>query len=374
MKRILFLVPSLDGGGAERATLDLASGLDNARFDVTVVTEKVTPSAAAYSVADHVKVISLNAPSSRAALRPLRQLLKRQKPSILYSALPHLNALAVLATRAWHQRPLVITSVHNNLSREFHTLQGGRLWKWLTPWVYRNSHRIVCVSNGVAADAINHFGALPQKIRVIPNPIDISAIKTRALETVTHPWFSAGRSGVLLVAAGRLVEQKNYPLLINVTRRLIDEGLDVKTVILGEGPLRNQLIELVQHLGIENHVSFVGRVQNPYAFMHQADVFILASDYEGFGMVLVEAMASGTPIASTDCDFGPNDILDGGRFGILTPVGSISAMVSAVSSLTSDPTRRKELTQLGLERAMQYNTPTVCAQFEALLDEVGCNR
>jgi glycosyltransferase involved in cell wall biosynthesis len=193
---------------------------------------------------------------------------------------------------------------------------------------FRWADGIVAVSNGVAKD-VAALAHLPrQRIRVISNPVLTEELLRKAKEPVNHPWLAPNQPPVVL-GVGRLVIEKDFLTLVRAFAQVRHQR-PARLVILGEGDQRRHLEALSRDLGVDEDVCFAGYQENPYAYMARAQVFVLTSTYEGFGLVLAEAMATGVPIVSTDCESGPREILRDGRYGTLVPVGSVEALAAAI--------------------------------------------
>lgn len=363
-RKALFLIPGLSGGGAERATAMLASALDPARYEAVLCLERDLDET--YAVAPHVRVIRLHATSTRAAFLPLARAIRRERPSIVYGALPHLNALVAAAARTVVPRPAVVASVHNNQAREFPLLEDGRLLQRITPCVYRGCDAVVAVSEGVAAETRNEYGA-GDRVRVIADPVDLARIGELASVPVDHPWFA---THPVLVAMGRLEPQKNYPMMLRAFAAVAATHPDARLVVLGDGGERTSLEGTAEQLGVGNAVAFVGVQANPFGFISNARGFLMSSDFEGFGMALVEAMAVGTPVISTDCPHGPAEILDSGRYGQLVPVGDERQLTVAIRSLLDHPDRHVEIAASAREHTATFAVERVGRELEALFDVV----
>jgi glycosyltransferase involved in cell wall biosynthesis len=193
--------------------------------------------------------------------------------------------------------------------------------------LYKRTKAVVTVSKGVAED-LKSLGLNSKNFKVIYNPMDIADIKKKAKEDPKHEWLE-NKSQPILLGVGRLTYQKDFAMLIKAFSKIC-KNTDARLIILGEGEERKNLQKLVNKLGLQDHVDMPGFVDNPYAYMSKAEVFVLSSRYEGFGNVLVEAMACGTPVVSTNCPVGPSEILDKGKYGKLVPVGDVEAMEKAI--------------------------------------------
>ena len=183
---------------------------------------------------------------------------------------------------------------------------------------------VIANSRGAADDLVGAAPNLaPQVTRVIHNPVVWPELAEKAVEPVDHPWFQDSSLPVVL-AAGRLVPVKDYPTLLEAFANVVLKVRLARLVVLGEGPERAALRLLVEDLGIEDAVDFPGFVSNPYSYMSRAKLFALSSLYEGSPNVLVQAMACGTPVVSTDCPSGPREILRDGALGRLGPSGRLA--------------------------------------------------
>jgi glycosyltransferase involved in cell wall biosynthesis len=204
------------------------------------------------------------------------------------------------------------------------------------------------------------------KTRVIYNPIISDELKTKAAQPLDDPWFTPGHPPVIL-AVGRLDPAKDYSGLIKAFS-ILRQQIDANLMILGEGPERGKLESLAQELGLSDSVRLPGLMMNPFPYMTNADVFVLSSIWEGLPGTLIQAMACGCPVVSTDCPSGPSEILDGGRYGTLVPVGAPTEMAAGIISAleTSPPHIPDEwleqfTTQVAVQKyieALQIHTPS----------------
>jgi len=224
---------------------------------------------------------------------------------------------------------------------------------------YSRANVVVSVSQGVSRDLIGCIGLQGNEVRTIYNAIINAELYKLGQEEISHPWFEAQQPPVLL-AVGRLSFQKDYTTLIRAFYK-VRQQRSVRLLILGEGEERSRLEELVRELGLNEDVKLPGFVHNPYAFMKRASCLVLPSLFEGFGNVLVEALAMGCPVVSTDCPSGPAEILQGGKWGLLVPIGDHEAMAGAIlaeleiNRKHSSPILNAYLRRFGLEEVVsQY--------------------
>jgi glycosyltransferase involved in cell wall biosynthesis len=218
---------------------------------------------------------------------------------------------------------------------------------------YRFADQRLAVSSGAADSLAIAAGVTRRSVGVLHNGIDVGEIERLMREAVEHQWF-ADRETPVLLAAGRLVEQKGYGDLLRAVSVLV-RSRPARLLILGEGPLRGSLEGRVHELGLEGAVGFLGFRPNPYPWMAQASVFVQASLFEGFGVAILEALACGAPVVATDCPSGPSEILRGGEFGILTPPGDPEALAAAIERILDDDPLRQSLRERGRERAKAFS-------------------
>jgi glycosyltransferase involved in cell wall biosynthesis len=204
------------------------------------------------------------------------------------------------------------------------------------------------------------------KVKVIYNPTVTPEIFRKATEPVQHPWFVDNRVPIIL-AAGRLHRQKDFPTLLRAFS-LLRQNRPCRLVILGDGKKRRRkaLRQLAKQLGIEKDVSLPGFVENPFAYMARANLFVLSSAWEGFGNVIVEALACGCPVVSTDCRSGPREILDNGRYGRLVPVGDPEALARAMLEALDDPDNPCDR-ETRIQRAMEFSVDKIVDEYLKVL-------
>jgi glycosyltransferase involved in cell wall biosynthesis len=348
---IAIFLPSLEAGGAERVMVNVACELvaRGERVDL-LVANRIGP--LTMGLPESVRLVALGNSGVRGAVVPLCRYVVRERPRALLSALHHANIAATLGVRMARffspgLKTTLVLSVHSHLRdpNQYTVRRRSRVIPALIRSQYPHADAVVAVSGGVA-DEVRRLVGGRAEVRVIYNPLVTTTLLERSRESVNHPWFSSGEPPVLL-SAGRLVEQKNLGLLIRAFARLRRRRV-VRLMILGEGPERGRLEALVRELGLQNDVLLAGFVENPFAYMSQCATFALSSSSEGFGNVLVEALATGAPVVSTDCPSGPAEILGNGAYGRLVPPDDEAALADALEvSLDrgSDPVPAEWLAQ-----------------------------
>jgi len=257
--------------------------------------------------------------------------LRRERPRYLLAANTYANVIAVLAKKLARVQTRTVISEHIILSISIHNSENvrGKYLPLLAKRIYPWADEIVAVSEGVADDLADTLGLSRNRIQVIYNPVVTPEFFEKTREVLEHPWFQPGEPPVIL-GVGRLTKQKDFPTLIRAFA-LVRKRHPCRLVILGEGEERFKLEALISELGISENVDMPGFVDNPYKYMAHAAVFALSSIWEGLPTVLIEALACGTRIISTDCPpSSPRKILGEGRYGTLVPVGDIDALANAL--------------------------------------------
>lgn len=322
-KHIALYIGTLAGGGAERVFVTLANEMARQGHRVELVLVKATGPYLA-QVDPSVKVVDLGVPRGIYSLPTLVRYLRHARPDAMISGLPVPNMIAIIASAIARTRTKVVISEHSTVSRSLGESLKGKILLALMRATYPFANEVVGVSQGVAEDMEVALRLERGSVKKIYNPI-VSPQLLKKADTQLEWQFSVPT----ILSVGRLSPAKDFPTLLKAFS-LLRLRRSATLVILGEGRLRNKLEQLAQELGIEDYVFMPGFVENPYAWMKRADVFVMSSAWEGFGNVLVEAMACGTPVVSTNCLSGPAEILENGRWGRLVPVGDANALAHAI--------------------------------------------
>jgi len=365
-KKIALFVPSLRGGGAERVMVNLARGFVERGLRVDLVLAKAE-GPYLFQVPPEVRVIDLGARRTLYSLPGLVRYLRREQPQAMLSALNHANIVAIWAKHLARVKTRLVVSEHSTLSRSTENTQliRAKFMPFLIKIFYPHANAVVAVSRGAAEDLTARTGMPAGKIRVIYNAVITPELFAKAQEPLDHSWFRPDEPPVIL-GVGRLTTQKDFPTLIRAFA-LVRKRRSARLMILGEGEERPKLEALVRELGLEKDVALPGFVDNPYKYMKRAAVFVLSSRWEGFGNVLVEAMACGTPVVSTDCPSGPREILEDGRWGKLVSMGNPGALARGIIEALSNPAGSEDLQK----RAKAFSLEKIVPQYLEILKVKG---
>ena len=397
---ITVIVPNLSGGGAERMVLNLAQGLidHGHRVDIVLIRAlfhyvKEVPVNARLFVVDNIpdrsskgkaaglaaRLEQLSVSSGgfnwlhvarafdwdllrcRPDLRLLRRAraiasyIARESPDCVLPSLPRAKVATLLAGRFLANPPPILPIIHSNYERRR----------------TRDQHRLRCLAGhaahfvGVSRGASERLAAVVgvprDRIATIYNPVVTRALRDGMAEPPSHPWLLDGGAPVVL-AVGRLEKPKDFPTLIKAFARLASRR-PCRLIILGEGKERKKLEGLVQGLKLSDRVSLPGWVDNPFAYMSRASLFVVSSIYEGLSMVLVEALACGCPCVSTDCPTGPSEVLQDGKLGPLVAVGDEVGLAEAMDRVLDRPPDKRMLQR----RAADFSLDTAAYAYEGLI-------
>lgn len=369
LPRIAFFIPSLAGGGAERVFVLLSRALQRRGWAVDLlVAQREGPYLA--DVSPSVRLISFDTAGTLAAIPSLVAYMRAERPSLLCSALPTAHIAAALALcvlrffpGARTFLPKHVATIHELPTRrrtESRTLRERAATRGAEVAI-RRAEAVVAVSKAVAADTRSVTGVPRKRLHVVYNPIEVNRIQ-RARPPAPHPWLAEDGPPVVL-SAGRFVRQKNMEALV---RALAATTRPRRLILLGDGPHRSIIDSLVHELGLEARVECPGFVSDAYAYMAHADVFALASRWEAFGNVVVEALAAGTPVVCSDADGGVTEILRDPRrpepFGEIVPSGDPHALARALERVIEDPPDGRH----GQRRARDFSVAAASDRYDRL--------
>lgn len=379
------------GGGAERVMLNLASALAARGHPLDLVMGR-REGRFLEDIPDTVTVVDLAVGSPRRLLPAVRAIphvagrlgstaftskaawllsvvpaltayLNRRRPTALLSALGYPNVAALLACRSGSAPTRVVVSEHNHLSTSVARAhkRHKKIFPNLAARLYPAADGIVAVSHGVADDLAQTLRLPRSRITTIYNPVFRSEIAIEAQARPAHAWLAPDTPPVLL-GIGKLKPQKDFACLIRAFAR-VRATRPVRLILLGDGPQREALLALARTLGVADAIALPGFVANPFAYLGRAAAFVLSSAWEGLANVVIEALACGCPVVSTDCPSGPAEILAGGKYGRLVPVGDDRALANAIAATLDAPPGRERLR----DRARDFSVDRAATQYRRVL-------
>ncbi|MEO0966791.1 MAG: glycosyltransferase [Cyanobacteria bacterium J06639_18] len=357
-KQVAFFIPNLHSD-TDKVVINLLKGMldKDVYLDLVVASKK---GGYLNQVPKQVRIINLESNGVFKAIVPLSQYLREHQPDILISHMSHTNAIAVLAKLlAQENTRLVLVEDNTLFARKSKSLQ-RKFFPILMKLLYQYADVIVGVSHATARDLESRLGLKMGKVKTIYNPVVDSRLTFQANESFNHPWFQKGAPPVFL-AMGRLTQQKDFTTLIKAFSILRSNKV-ARLMIIGEGELRGELEYLTKKLGIVQDVAIPSFVKNPYVYMKNASAFVMSSRWEGLGNVLIEAMACGCPVISTDCPHGPREILAAGKYGILVPVEDVFTLSYAMLKVLETPIR----TELLVRRANYFSVRRSVSKYLAI--------
>jgi glycosyltransferase involved in cell wall biosynthesis len=333
--RVALLLPHLEVGGAELSMLRIARGLAETHgFTVDLLTPRPR-GGLLDELGPRVQLMPLRGESSARSTPDLIRYLLQHRPDVLISGQPHLNLVAAAACAVAGGRTALAVIEHAPLDHEI-ACYGG--WRYrvlgrVVPPAYRRAATVVAISEGVAEGLRRLAPGLEPE--VIANPVLPDDLERLRAAPVVHPWLGDGGPPVI-ASVGRLAAEKDFPTLVRAFAKVARQR-PARLLILGEGPERARILATAAEEGVGDRIALSGRVANVFAPLSRAHAFALSSRFEGFGNVLVEALACGLPVVSTDCPVGPREILAHGRFGRLVPPGDAAAMAEGLLAALASP-------------------------------------
>lgn len=367
-KRILFIMPNLNGGGAEKVIVETINHIDKTKFkpvlylfhDVGVLKEDLVKNTEIVAALNPGQRLRLHLP--KAIFRLWKEAVKAD---LIVGGLELVPTYLAVIGKLLTGKPS-IGWVHTAL-QEYPPAK-ARHHQILSRWLYPLLNHVITVSNGVRRELLDLLTLEPQRVTTIYNPVDVENISRLAKEPIEYE-----SKWPLVLAVGRLGHQKGFDVLVKAHSILMRKEIKHNLVILGEGEKRQELERSIQEYGVEDSVYLPGFQKNPYAWMHIANVFVLSSHFEGFALVLVEAMAVGVPIIASNCKYGPAEILADGRYGYLVPPDNPRSLANALKRLFVEPAAKRDAEKkvsLAKTRALDFKPSKVMPQLECLLTNI----
>jgi glycosyltransferase involved in cell wall biosynthesis len=389
-KKVLLMLWSLHGGGAERMAVRLIENLDPREFEVKIgllrrsgeylsevdPSEVLTPNwdqseALAFDDRGNQNIFKIKNLIRGTLMAPFgfSKILKAFEPDVMISFCKGTSIAVMGATWIYGRKKVKwIVREGNNTTAVIHDELKNpilrKLLMWITHKCFSSADCLLSVSEDLATRLGEEMKSPPRMIQSIHNATDIEMVQKKAEESVfsptTRPYF---------IAAGRLHYQKAYDQMIrSYAASNAKDSHDL--ILLGKGPDETKLKELISNLGLESKVHLLGWRENPWAYIAKSEAFLLSSRWEGVPNIMIEAMACGVPIISTDCDFGPRELITNGQEGFLLPVDDTDAMSAAMNELVSNSARRKEMAEASLLRVKDFCVEAIVENYADLIRRV----
>ena len=363
--KVTFLIPSLTGGGTENMTRDLLESFANNNYEIDLITIYKNNEISIEN--KKINHIALNKTKIIFASYFIYKYLNTSNTNIIFSFFHTTSAMLKLLRNFSIKKPMFFFHFANNLSYQYANISINKkkfniLDKIANFYILKGgSNKIIfqCISKGIARDLKINW-KFKHKINVINNPINIRKIE-KEIRLKKNIEIISKIKNRFIIAIGRLTYQKNFDTLIYAFNEIY-KNINLKLVIVGEGEERAKLEKIINNLNLSNHISLIGYVESPYYLISKAEMLILSSRYEGFGNVLAEALACKTNIISSDCDFGPSEILENGKWGKLFPVGDKKMLKKLILQNYYNPPNL-DLRQ----RAKDFDVENICKKYFKLL-------
>jgi glycosyltransferase involved in cell wall biosynthesis len=359
---IAFVMPSLRVGGAEKRTLALLSHLDRKAFAPSLIVQH-GDGPLWQDLPPDVPFIDLDTARMRFVVPAMRAALRKTQPDIVFALIEHTCIAVAMAARAENLSAPLVFSIRSNISKSLGSMSVPMrlVYRAAFKHYFPDAAAIVAVSRGAGDEFARLTPEVRERIAVLPSPVVPPELAEQSSVAPDHIWT---RSEVpYILACGRLVSEKGFGTLIRAFGR-VRERRNVRLLILGEGPQRKSLEALVKQLHLRGSVAMPGRVSTPYRFMGAAAAFVLSSRWEGMPGVLIEAMACGAPVVAADCKFGPGELIDHERNGLLAKPDDVTSLEEQIERVLGDPAFAARLGAAGRASMVRYSEAAACAAHE----------
>ena len=360
MIKIQFYLSNLCGGGAQRTVVNVLRYLNRNKFNPSLKLLDYNKNMAyAELIPGDVEITNIDR-RGRYSVFKIAKIIREEQPDIVFGTLPQVNIALTLGRLLSLKRPRMILRETNYRKKAFNS-------SWLKfqqrKFSYKRCDQVVSLSKGVAKQLENEYNIDSEKINVIYNPVDLEHIKNRKKE----PEANYEAENLNFIACGRLSKQKNFEMLIEaaeLVKNKYEDGWVIR--IMGKGSRESKLKDMIERKGLEDKVKLIGFKNNPFKYMYNSDVFVLSSKWEGFGHVVVEALACNTPVLSTDCPHGPAEILSNEQYGWLVSNDDVNDMAEKMMNLIENPTEINKKAKIAAERAEDFAAEKIVREYEDL--------
>lgn len=369
MKKILFLIPNLGGGGAERVLVNLVNNLDQEKYDITLLTLFDEGENKRY-LKEHIRYKSI----FKKTFRGNSYIFKLFSPQFLYKrfikddydiAVAYLEQVPTrILAGCSNENTKKITWLHIEIQDKYKFFKPFRNFKEVK-WCYEQYDSIVGVSQ-TAIDSLKGLIGMQDKMCVKYNTVETQQIITKSQEKVQDICFDKDK--INLVTVGRLTEQKGYDRLLRIHKRLLDEGINCHLYIIGQGELRDRFEAYIRKNRMEDSVTLVGFTNNPYKYVRKGDLFVCSSYREGFSTAVTEALIVGTPVITTLCS-GMEEMLENGKYGIIVKNDEEDLYIQ-LKDIICDKEKLRYYKEMAQKRGCFFNTENTVREVENLLDNL----
>jgi glycosyltransferase involved in cell wall biosynthesis len=370
-KKVLIVLPSSTLGGAERTTYNLIKGLKNITPVLFVqkglqdLYKSLNPKM--YFFEDFCSVSAgLSLKSVLSYMKAVREVVGIEQPLVIFGMMHFASLYITLAKDVFFLNTKIVASIRGNATAYFQRNPDVDFReKFMVHYFSRRSDLMIVSSIGIKNDLTVNFGAKDSKTKVIPNGIDLEWVREISKDGVAMkkdcPW---------IITSARLdTVQKDFLTLLRAFR-IVRDSQKVKLLFIGDGPHKERITSWIKDMSLNEDVLLLGFQNNPFQYISKSDIFVLSSFFEGFGNVIVEAMALGIPVISTDCPSGPGETINHGINGFLVPVGDYKRMAEYIFSILKDSGLKNEISQAGLKRAENFSAPEMAQNYEKLFLEL----
>ena len=384
MKKVLFVIPSMKkGGGAERVVLNLINGFNTNKHTALLLNFYDRKN----SFAVHCKNYNLKEKDSKLFFLKILKLIKRAREikkicekeeiAVIISFLEDANFPCLISKILFGNKCKLIISTHNDPTTK------PLIYKILIKTIYNKASKIISVSRGIEQSLIKTFNIRKNLITTIYNPLDLNSIFKKEKSLIPKELSLLLKSNNFkFISIGRLAEQKNHFSTIESFEKILKKYPNTELLIIGDGPQKRALQEIIQKRNLGKKIHLLGFHKNPFPFLKSSDCFILNSKYEGFGIVITEALACNLPVISSDCDFGPREILCENikvfnsklikrcTNGLLVPVNDPNSLAEAMETIIKDNELRNEYKKTARARAFDFDIKNIIKKWEDLIENV----
>jgi glycosyltransferase involved in cell wall biosynthesis len=376
--KLLFLLPTFTFGGAERTSLNLLKGIDKNRFRIHLATSRNI-----YQYFERIEIekfIAIEDLGLDAWFKSLKRflsdvlkvasLLKTEKPDLAFGMMHYPSSLLVFAKKLYNLKVKIIVSPRGPSTEYLRHFEHKFLRKVYLKWIFgffcRYADGIVVSSTGMKKECISDYHAIPDRVEIIPNSIDINDIKIKAEEEIDLDMPAEFK---YIATSGRLEREKNIPILLKAFSELRRKE-KIKLLVIGDGSERKNLEMLSHELDIREDVIFVGYQNNPYKFIRRSDIFVHTCLFEGFANVIIEAMACKVPVVAVNCPHGPRDIIKHEGNGFLVPMDDEKALIDVLLMLANNKELRDFIAKRGFERAMDFSVKKMVDGYQSFFYKI----